>query len=91
MPARIFLFAFCKERLCLFPYLTSHDYWQIILMSELLIRICEAKGLIDLIALALVADQGADVAFISQDSRHHRCVPQVFFEDAILGVGQALI
>ena len=60
-------------------------------MPELLLRICEPKGLIDLIALALVADQRADVALISQDSRHHRCVPQIFFEDAILGVGQALI
>ena len=61
----IFLFAFCKERLCLFPYLTSHDYWQIILMSELLLWVCETEGLVDLIALALVADQSADVAFIS--------------------------
>ena len=60
-------------------------------MPELLRRICEPKGLIDLIALALVADQSADVALISQDSRHHRCVPQIFLEDAILGVGQALI
>ena len=60
-------------------------------MPELLLRVCDAEGLIDLIALALVADQRADVAFISQDSRHHRCVPQIFFEDAILGVGQALV
>ena len=60
-------------------------------MSELLLRVCEAEGLIDLIALALVADQSADVALISLDSRHHRCVPQIFFEDAILGVWQALI
>ena len=60
-------------------------------MSELLLRVCETEGLIDFITLALVADQSADVALISQDSRHHRCVPQIFFEDAILGVGQALI
>ena len=60
-------------------------------MSELLLRVCKTESLIDLIALALVADQGADVAFISQDSGHHRCVPQIFFEDAILSVGQALI
>ena len=60
-------------------------------MAKLLLRVCEAEGLIDFIALALVADQSADVALISQDSRHHRCVPQIFFEDAILGVGQALI
>ncbi len=61
----IFLFALCKERLRLLLYLTSHDHWQIILMPELLLRVCETEGLIDLIALALVADQGADIAFIS--------------------------
>jgi hypothetical protein len=77
--------------LSLLPYLTGHDHWQIILVAELLLRVCEAEGLIDLIALALVADQGPDVAFISQDSRHHRCVPQIFFEDAILGIGQSLV
>ena len=75
----------------MFPYLTGHDHGQIILMAKLLLRVCEAEGLIDFIALALVADQSADVAFISQDSRHHRCVPQIFLEDAILGVWQALI
>ena len=74
----------------MFPYLTSHDHWQIILMSELLLWVCETEGLIDFITLALVADQSADVAFISQDSRHHRCIPQIFLEDAILGVGKAL-
>ena len=37
-----------------------------------------------------MADQRADVAFISQDSGHHRCIPQIFLEDAILGVGKAL-
>ena len=60
-------------------------------MAKLLLRVCEAEGLIDLIALALVADQGSDIAFISQDSGHHRCVPQIFFEDAILSVWQALV
>ena len=34
-------------------------------MSELLLWVCETEGLVDLIALALVADQSADVAFIS--------------------------
>ena len=45
----IFLFALCKERLRLLPYLTGYDYWQIILMSELLLRVCETEGLIDLL------------------------------------------
>ena len=58
VPARtFFLFALCKERLSLLPYLTGHDHWQIILVAELLLRVCEAEGLIDFIALALVADQ----------------------------------
>ena len=61
----IFLFALCKERLRLLPYLTGHDHWQIIFMPELLLQVCEAEGLIDFIALALVADQGTDIAFIS--------------------------
>lgn len=30
-------------------------------MAKLLLRVCEAEGLIDFIALALVADQGADI------------------------------
>lgn len=45
----IFLFALCKERLRLFPYLTSYNYWQIIFMPELLSGSVERKVLLILL------------------------------------------
>ena len=40
-------------------------------MAELLLRACVSEGLIDLISLALVADQGPGVGFLLQDSTDH--------------------
>ena len=37
-------------------------------MAELFLRVGEAEGLIDFIALAFVADQRADVALILKDT-----------------------
>ena len=60
-------------------------------MAKLFLRVGEAEGLIDFIALALMADQRADVALILKDSANHRRVPQIFLEYPILRVGQSLV
>ena len=87
----IFCFAFLKKRLRQFPRLTGHDHRQIVFMAELFFWVGEAEGLVYLIALALVADQCADVALILKDTTNHRRVPQIFLEDPILRVGQSLV
>ena len=57
-------------------------------MAKLFFRVGEAEGLIDFIALALVADQCADVALILKDTTNHRRVPQIFLEYPILRIRQ---
>ena len=87
----IFCFALRKKCLRQFPCLTGHDHRQIVFMAELLLRVGEAEGLIDFIALALVADQRTDVTLILKDTTNHRRVPKIFLEYPILRIGQSLV
>ena len=58
------LFSLPEKCLGLLPDLPGHNGREVVLVPELLRRLGEAEGLVDLVALALVADQGADVTLI---------------------------
>ena len=60
-------------------------------MPELLLRLGKAEGFVDLVALAFMTDQRTDVALILQNSAHHPPIPEVLFQDGVLGIWSVLI
>ena len=72
------------QLLHLFPHLPGDDGRQVVFVTVLLLGIGETEGLVDLVPLALVADQGAGVGFVLQDPADHGAVPKVFLLDLLL-------
>ena len=87
----ISLFPFRQQYLSLLPNFSGYNGREEVLVPKLLLGFREAEGLVDLVALTFVANQRTDVALILQNAAHHPPVPEVLFQDGVLGIGSVFI
>ena len=64
-----------QHHLRLLPQLRRDDRREIVFMTKLFFRLCEAEGFVDFVPFAFVADERSNIALVPENTGYHGCVP----------------
>ena len=80
-----------QHHLRLLPQLRRDDRREVILVTKLFFRLCEAESFVDFVPLTFVTDERAHITLVPENARYHSRVPEILLENDVLRVGQTLV